>query len=60
MEAKLRSKQLRDRLVDEHCLLLWIQYNYERQKLDRKGVPISNSRIGAVSIMNVIIITSIS
>lgn len=51
MQQKLQSKQLRDRIVDEHCLLLWIQHNYERTKMDRKGIPIANSRIGAVRIL---------
>jgi hypothetical protein len=49
LERKLATKELRDKLVDEHCMLLWIKYNSERLKMDRKGISIPNSRVGAVS-----------
>jgi hypothetical protein len=45
----LARKELRDQIIDEHCMLLWIKFNSERLKMDRKGVPIANSRVGAVS-----------
>lgn len=49
LRLKLSTKELRDDIVDEHCLLLWIEYNATRLKLDRKGTPIPNTRVGAVS-----------
>jgi hypothetical protein len=46
--ARAQNKIL-DEIIDKHCLLLYINYCAEREKRTRRGVPIPNTRVGAVS-----------
>ncbi|KAK7008284.1 hypothetical protein R3P38DRAFT_2551619 [Favolaschia claudopus] len=39
--------KIKDNIIDEHALLLYINSSAEREKKTRRGVPISNSRLGA-------------
>ncbi|KAJ7823140.1 hypothetical protein B0H14DRAFT_3730549 [Mycena olivaceomarginata] len=43
----LKQNKIQDGIVDEHSLLLYIEYSAEREKLSRRGEPIPNTRIGA-------------
>ncbi|KAJ7756996.1 hypothetical protein B0H16DRAFT_1314634 [Mycena metata] len=43
----LQQKRIKDVIVDEHSLLLFIAHNAEREKLNRRGEPIPGTRIGA-------------
>ncbi|KAJ6511689.1 hypothetical protein DFH09DRAFT_1434967 [Mycena vulgaris] len=43
----LQKGNIKDGVVDEHSLLLFIKYNAEREKLSRRGVPIPGTRLGA-------------
>lgn len=45
----LKQKKIKDGVVDEHALLLFIEHNAEREKLSRRGECIPNTRLGAVS-----------
>ncbi|KAK7014508.1 hypothetical protein R3P38DRAFT_3277089 [Favolaschia claudopus] len=44
--ARERGK-IKDHIIDEHALLLYINFSAEREKKTRRGVPIPNSRLGA-------------
>ncbi|KAK6991492.1 hypothetical protein R3P38DRAFT_3438736, partial [Favolaschia claudopus] len=44
--ARERGK-IKDNIIDEHALLLYITFSAEREKKTRRGVPIPNSRLGA-------------
>ncbi|KAJ7802201.1 hypothetical protein B0H14DRAFT_3488711 [Mycena olivaceomarginata] len=43
----LKSSKIKDGVVDEHAILLFIEHNAEREKLDRRGQPIPGTRVGA-------------
>ncbi|KAJ7154733.1 hypothetical protein C8R46DRAFT_442730 [Mycena filopes] len=43
----LKQGKIKDGIVDEHSLLLYIEYNAEREKLTRRGEPIPGTRLGA-------------
>ncbi|KAK6984727.1 hypothetical protein R3P38DRAFT_2806331 [Favolaschia claudopus] len=44
--ARERGK-IKDHIIDEHALLLYINFSAEREKKTRRGVPIPNSQLGA-------------
>ncbi|KAK7007235.1 hypothetical protein R3P38DRAFT_2554066, partial [Favolaschia claudopus] len=44
--ARERGK-IKDNIIDEHALLLYIAHSAEREKKTRRGVPIPRSRLGA-------------
>ncbi|KAJ7835416.1 hypothetical protein B0H13DRAFT_2240081 [Mycena leptocephala] len=46
----LTRGEVRDTIVDEHSLLLFIKYSAERPKRNRRGVGIPGTRIGASQI----------
>lgn len=41
---------MEDGIVDEHALLLFIQWNAERPKWNRRSESMPGTRVGAVSI----------
>ena len=47
--AAIERGDLRDSIIDEHHLLLWIKHCAERPKKTRRGVDKIGSFIGAVS-----------
>ncbi len=51
MDIKFAEGQIRDRIIDVHCLLLFITWSAERQKRNRKNEPIAGTLLGAVSAM---------
>jgi hypothetical protein len=46
----LKQGEIKDKIIDEHAILLYIEYSAEREKKTRRGVPIPGSRLGAVYI----------
>lgn len=48
LRIALEKGQIRDDIVDELSLLLYIQYCAEREKRTRRGFPIPGTRVGAV------------
>ncbi|KAJ6548089.1 hypothetical protein B0H10DRAFT_2170043 [Mycena sp. CBHHK59/15] len=46
-EIKLKKREIRDGIVDEHSMLLFINYSAEREKKSRRGQPIPGTRLGA-------------
>ncbi|KAF7371838.1 hypothetical protein MVEN_00040600 [Mycena venus] len=46
----LKEGKIKDGIIDEHALLLYINYSAEREKRTRRGVPIPGSRLGASQI----------
>ena len=46
----LAKKQIKDDIVDEHLLLLYIKYSAERPKRTRRGDDIPGTFLGAVSL----------
>ncbi|KAF7371837.1 hypothetical protein MVEN_00040500 [Mycena venus] len=46
----LKEGKIKDGIIDEHALLLYINYSAEREKQTRRGVPIPGSRLGASQI----------
>ena len=49
IEDAKRQKQVKDDMVDEHSLLLYIKHSALHPKRDRKGNPIPGTLVGAVS-----------
>ncbi|KAJ7493956.1 hypothetical protein FB451DRAFT_1491519 [Mycena latifolia] len=43
----IRQKKIKDGIVDEHSLLLYIIFSAEREKRTRRGQPIPGTRLGA-------------
>ncbi|KAJ7916427.1 hypothetical protein B0H13DRAFT_2449107 [Mycena leptocephala] len=43
----LKQGEIKDKIIDEHAILLYIEYSAEREKKTRRGVPIPGSRLGA-------------
>jgi hypothetical protein len=43
----LKLGKIKDKIIDEHAILLYIEYSAEREKT-RRGMPIAGSRLGAV------------
>ncbi len=48
LEDALIKGHLRDRIVDEHALLLYVKHTAERQKRNHRGKEIVGTRVGAV------------
>jgi hypothetical protein len=44
----LKLGKIKDKIIDEHAILLYIEYSAEREKKTRRGAPIAGSRLGAV------------
>jgi hypothetical protein len=44
----LKQGKIKDGIIDEHALLLYINYSAEREKRTRRGMSIPGSRLGAV------------
>ncbi|KAJ7019185.1 hypothetical protein C8F04DRAFT_916431, partial [Mycena alexandri] len=42
-----KQGDIKDAIIDEHAILLYIEYCAEREKKTRRGVPIPGSRLGA-------------
>ncbi|KAJ7019288.1 hypothetical protein C8F04DRAFT_1404365 [Mycena alexandri] len=42
-----KQGDIKDTIIDEHAILLYIQYSAEREKKTRRGAPIPGSRLGA-------------
>jgi hypothetical protein len=53
-DQAIEKKEIRDRIVDEHSLLLFIKWSAERPKQNRQGHDIPGTFIGAVSIQALI------
>ena len=49
VEKYRKNGSIKDGIVDEHSLLLFIQFSAERPKRNRRGVDISGTFLGAVS-----------
>ncbi|KAL1714102.1 hypothetical protein EV715DRAFT_295461 [Schizophyllum commune] len=47
MDTALAEGKIKDRIVDVHCLLLFIEYSATRPRLDKRGRDILGSRVGA-------------
>lgn len=45
----MRSGKIKDDIVDEHSLLLFIEYSAEHPKRNRRGEDLPGTFIGAVS-----------
>ncbi|KAF8130928.1 hypothetical protein K438DRAFT_1643350, partial [Mycena galopus ATCC 62051] len=43
----LQRNKIKDNIVDEHALLLFIEHSAEREKLTQRGLPIPGTRLGA-------------
>ena len=50
MDGALAMGKLKDEIVDEHALLLFLEYLGEWPKFNRRGEAIPGTRIGPVSI----------
>ncbi|KAJ7604786.1 hypothetical protein DFH06DRAFT_1275671 [Mycena polygramma] len=50
MAGARARKEVRDEIVDQHSLLLFIKYSAERPKMTSKGVEIPNTKLGASQI----------
>lgn len=48
LQHALEAGKVRDDIVDEHSLLLFIDFSANRCRRDRRGEYISGTRIGAV------------
>ncbi|KAJ7940069.1 hypothetical protein B0H13DRAFT_1850265 [Mycena leptocephala] len=42
----VKQGKIKDKIIDEHAILLYIEYSAEREKKTRRGVPIPGSRLG--------------
>ncbi|KAL1726637.1 hypothetical protein EV714DRAFT_276343 [Schizophyllum commune] len=47
MDIALAEGKIKDRIVDVHCLLLFIDHSATRPRLDKRGRDIPGSRVGA-------------
>ncbi|KAJ7876636.1 hypothetical protein B0H13DRAFT_2347514 [Mycena leptocephala] len=43
----LKQGEIKDKIIDEHAILHYIEYSAEHEKKTRRGVPIPGSRLGA-------------
>ncbi|KAJ7743063.1 hypothetical protein B0H14DRAFT_3607425 [Mycena olivaceomarginata] len=43
----LKLGKIKDKIIDEHTILIYIEYSAEREKKTRRGAPIAGSRLGA-------------
>ena len=50
MNSAITEGKLKDDIIDEHALLLFLEYLGERPKFNKRGEVISGTRIGAVMI----------
>ena len=48
MDEALSQGKIRDEIVDEHSLLLFIEFSANQCRRDRRGEYIPNTRIGVV------------
>jgi hypothetical protein len=56
----LKLGKIKDKIIDEHAILLYIEYSAEREKKTRRGMPIAGSRLGAVRFLFLFVISIVS